>query len=116
MKLLLAAAAALAVSAATPAGAQFAGNYQPKFGKGSFSTGVNPQTIIPAPQAAAINRVRAAAGPGQYRPIKTCDTDIAYGTNDDNRPELTSRRRETYIGRIEVYAGGFCPSGSRGKQ
>lgn len=116
MKCQLIATAALALLAAAPASAQFSGMHHPKIGKGSFSNGANPQTLVDAAQGAKIVRVRAGAGPGQYRPTKVCDTDIAYGADDGDSPELTSRRPETYINNIEVYAGGFCQGGNRGKQ
>lgn len=116
MKYLVITAVAAAALGASSASAQFSVFSQSQSGTESPSPSVNQQTIVNASEMAKINRIRSMAGPSQYRPIKTCDTDIAYGTNDNNGPELTSRRRETYIGNIEVYAGGFCPSGSRGRR
>ena len=114
--LLMSAAAILTIAAASPASAQFAGGHEPTFGSGSFSKGVNTQALIPVDEAAMINRLHAKAGSAQFRPLEKCVDDLAIDTNDDNGPELLSRRRETLPRNITMLAGGFCPSSKRGQR
>ncbi len=116
MKMLYIPLALAAIFAATPASAQFSGFNKPRFGTGSVANTPSPATAIGSLEGARINRIRSEVGANQHRPVKICDTDIAFGTQDARTPQLTSRRKDTYVGNIEVYSGGFGAGCNRRQQ
>lgn len=116
--------AVLALSA-SPAAAQYAGQYQSRNEAPRYSEQRRAQPsarqqanqpparprLIGAEQNAEIARVRAQAGARQYRPIEVCDTDADF----NNRQQVGPGRPNTpaVVGNVTVLGGGFCPPNRR---